>query len=101
MDRQENFKRATVAHCCDRYIEEYRERDSAMTRNDAKSKAGVIKETLGVRYLDSLTERDIEEWRDTTLKGSKRYRNNILAHLSEPLRYVKSEEFAEAGTAAK
>lgn len=47
-----------------------------MTRNDATSKAGVIKETLGERYLDSLTERDIEEWRDTKLSGSNRYRNN-------------------------
>ena len=58
-----------------------KDRDSSMTRNDATSKAGVIRETLGERYLDSLTERDIEEWRDTKLKGSKRYRNNILAHL--------------------
>jgi predicted ATPase with chaperone activity len=49
-------------------------------RNDATSKVGVINETLGERYLDSLTERDIEEWRDSKLKGSKRYRNNILAH---------------------
>ena len=81
LDRQGNFKRATVAACCDLYIAEYKDRDSSMTRNDATSKAGVIRETLGERYLDSLTERDIEEWRDTRLKGSKRYRNNILAHL--------------------
>lgn len=81
LQRQDNFKRATVAACCDRYIEEYRDRDSSMTRNDATSKAGVIRETLGERYLDSLTERDIEEWRDTKLKGSNRYRNNIHAHL--------------------
>lgn len=81
LERHETFKRATVAECCDRYIDEYRDRDSAMTRHDATSKAGVIRETLGERYLDSLTERDIEEWRDTKLQGSKRYRNNILAHL--------------------
>jgi integrase len=80
-ERHETFKRATVAECCDRYIDEYKDRDSAMTRHDATSKAGVIRETLGERYLDSLTERDIEEWRDTKLKGTKRYRNNILAHL--------------------
>ena len=79
--KQEEFKRATVAECCDRYIAEYKERDSSMTRNDATSKAGVIRDTLGERYLDSLTERDIEEWRDGKLKGSNRYRNNILAHL--------------------
>ena len=81
LKRQEIFKRATVAECCDRYIAEYKERDSSMTRNDATSKAGVIRETLGERYLDSLTEREIEEWRDGKLKGSNRYRNNILAHL--------------------
>lgn len=81
VEREENFTRETVAACCDRYIDEYRDRDSAMTRNDARSKAGIIRETLGERYLDSLTERDIEEWRDNKLTGSKRYRNNILAHL--------------------
>jgi|GEM_PF-1159566 len=81
LGRQDNFKRATVAECCDRYIEEYRDRDSSMTRNDATSKAGTIRETLGERYLDSLTERDIEEWRDAKLSGSSRYRNNIHAHL--------------------
>ena len=81
LDRQDNFKRATVAACCDLYIAEYKDCDSSMTRNDATSKAGTIRETLGERYLDSLTERDIEEWRDTKLSGSKRYRNNIHAHL--------------------
>lgn len=81
LEREVNFKRVTVAECCERYIDEYRERDSSMTRNDANSKAGTIRETLGERYLDSLTERDIEEWRDKKLKGSKRYRNNIHAHL--------------------
>jgi len=79
--RQENFKRATVAECCQRYIGEYMERQSAMTRHDATSKAGIIRETLGERYLDSLSERDIEEWRDNRLQGSKRYKNNIHAHL--------------------
>jgi integrase len=81
LKRHENFKRVTIAECCERYIEEYRGRESAMTRNDAVSKAGVIRETLGERYLDSLTEREIEEWRDDKLRGSKRYRNNILSHL--------------------
>lgn len=81
LDCQDNFKRATVAACCDRYIEEYRDRDSSMTRNDATGKAGPIRETLGECYLDSLTERDIEEWREIRLKGSNRYRNNIHAHL--------------------
>lgn len=81
LGRQENFKRATVAECCDRYIAEYKDCDSSMTRNDATSKAGTIRETLGERYLDSITERDIEEWRDNKLKGSNRYRNNIHAHL--------------------
>lgn len=81
LDRQENFKRVTVAACCDLYISEYKKRESSMTRNDATSKAGIIRDSLGERYLDSLTVRDIEEWRDTKLKGSKRYRNNILAHL--------------------
>lgn len=81
LKKQEDFKRETVAACCERYIAEYEDRPSAMTRNDATSKAGIIKETLGERYLDSLTERDIEEWRDIKLKGSNRYRNNILAHL--------------------
>lgn len=28
LERQEIFKRATVAECCDRYIDEYRDRDS-------------------------------------------------------------------------
>lgn len=81
LEKQGKFKRATVAECCDRYIGEYRDRDSARTRDDATSKAGIIRETLGERYLDSLTERDIEEWRDSKLKGSNRYRNNIHAHL--------------------
>jgi integrase len=81
LDKQDNFKRATVATCCDLYIAEYKDCDSSMTRNDATSKAGTIRETLGEHYLDSLTERDIEEWRDTKLTGSKRYRNNIHAHL--------------------
>jgi hypothetical protein len=83
LERQEVFKRATVSECCDRYIDEYRDRDSARTRDDATSKAGIIRETLGERYLDSLTERDIEEWRDTKLKGSYRYRyrNNVHARL--------------------
>jgi len=79
--RQENFKRASIAECCERYIGEYMERQSAMTRHDATSKAGIIRETLGERYLDSLSERDIEEWRDSRLQGSKRYKNNIHAHL--------------------
>lgn len=83
LKRHENFKRVTIAECCERYIEEYRGRESAMTRNDAVSKAGVIRETLGERYLDSLTEREIEEWRHDKLKGSKRYRNNILSHLRQ------------------
>jgi len=81
IERQENFRRVTVAECCDLYIAEYEERDSAMTRHDAKSKAGIIRESLGECYLDSLTERDIEGWRDNTLRGSKRYKNNIHAHL--------------------
>jgi len=81
VEREENFKRITVAESCERYIGEYMDRESAMTRHDATSKAGIIRETLGERYLDSLSERDIEEWRDNLLKGSKRYRNNIHAHL--------------------
>jgi hypothetical protein len=81
LDRQDNCKRATVAACCDLYISESKGRDSSMTRNDATSKAGVIRETHGDRYFDSLTERDIEEWRDSKFKGSNRYWNNILAHL--------------------
>ena len=81
LDREENFKRVTVAECCDRYVEEYRDRKSSATRHDATGKAGKIRESLGERYLDSLTERDIEQWRDTKLKGSNRYRNNIHAHL--------------------
>ena len=81
LENQDKFKRATVAECCDRYIDEYRDRGSVRTRDDATSKAGIIRETLGERYLDSLTERDIEHWRDTKLKGSNRYRNNIHAHL--------------------
>ena len=43
LKRQENFTRATVAACCDRYIAEYQDRGSAMTRNDATSKAGIIR----------------------------------------------------------
>lgn len=81
VERQENFKRVTVAECCERYIGEYFDRESAMTRHDATSKAGIIRETLGERYLDSLTERDVEEWRDNSLEGSKRYKNNIHSHL--------------------
>jgi len=72
---------ARVAECCDRYIGEYMERESAMTRYDATSKAGIIQETLGERYLDALSERDIEAWRDDVLEGSRRYRNNIHSHL--------------------
>jgi hypothetical protein len=60
LDRPDNFKRATVAACCDLYVAEYKDCDSSMTRNDATSKAGTIRETLGERYLDALTERDIE-----------------------------------------
>ena len=67
LEKQGKFKRTMVAECCDRYIGEYRDRDSARTRDDATSKAGIIRETLGERYLDSLTERDIEEWRDSNL----------------------------------
>jgi hypothetical protein len=63
LDRQDNLKRATIAACCDIYIAEFKDCDSSMTRNDTTSKAGMIRETLGERYLDSLTERDIEEWR--------------------------------------
>ena len=55
LENQNKFKRATVAECCDRYIDEYRDRGSVRTRDDATSKAGIIRETLGERYLDSLT----------------------------------------------
>ncbi|MEM7602197.1 MAG: hypothetical protein AAF357_12375 [Verrucomicrobiota bacterium] len=81
IERQDYFKRVTVAECCERYIAVYLDRESAMTRYDATIKAGVIRETLGERYLDSLAERDIEEWRDNRLSGSNRYKNNIHAHL--------------------
>ncbi len=38
LGRQDNFKRETVAACCERYIAEYEDRSSSMTRNDATSK---------------------------------------------------------------
>ena len=78
--RQKLFKRVSLAKCCDRYIEEYANRASAMTRRDANTKTKTIKDTLGERYIDSLTQRDIEKWRDS-LPGSNRYVNNIHAHL--------------------
>lgn len=102
LNRQENFKRVTVAECCIRYIREYQDVDSTMTRNDATSKAGVILKTLGERYLDSLTRQDIEKWRDEKWSGekslkSKRYRNNILAHLRHLFERAQVWEFVPEG----
>lgn len=78
--RQKRFKRVSIAECCDRYIAEYADRENAMTRRDANTKSKVIKDTLGERYIDTLTEQDIEKWRDS-LPGSNRYVNNLHAHL--------------------
>ena len=79
--RQHQFQRVSIAECCDRYIAEYQDYESRSTRGDANRKANVIKRTLGDRYIDSLTEGDIEQWRGEKLTGGSRYRNNILSHL--------------------
>ena len=85
LERQESFgKRLTVAECSDRYAKEYDQSDRAFTRQDARSKANIIRKTLGARYLDSLTESDLEEWR-SNLNGSNRHINNIHAHLRHML----------------
>jgi integrase len=81
VNRQEAFgRRISIAEACQRYREEYEESDRAATKKDAKSRARIIENTLGDRYLDSLTEGDIEQWR-SDLKGSNRHINNTHRHL--------------------
>lgn len=81
IERQEQFRRICIAECCDCYIAKYADYESISTKSDASRTAKVIRRTLGERYLDSLTEEDIENWQRTKLAGGSRYRNNILSHL--------------------
>ncbi len=81
VNRQETFgRRISIAEACERYRQEYEESDRAATKKDAKSRARIIENSLGDRYLDSLTEGDIEQWR-SDLKGSSRHINNTHRHL--------------------
>ncbi len=62
--RQEAFgRRISIAEACERYRKEYEKSERTATVKDAKSRAKVIENTLGERFLDSLLEKDIEEWR--------------------------------------
>ncbi len=90
MARQETFgRRISIAEACQRYREEYE--DSTHRRatiQDAKARSKIIEDSLGERYLDSLTEADIEKWRGK-LNGSNRHLNNThsdLRHLFERAR---------------
>ena len=78
--RQESFKRrVSVSQACIRYREEYCEAERVATKKDANSRSRIIENTIGERYLDSLSELDIEEWR-SNLKGSNRHINNTHRH---------------------
>jgi hypothetical protein len=79
--RQEAFgRRISIAEACERYGKEYEKSDRTATVKDAKSRAKVIENSLGERFLDSLSEKDIEEWR-SNLNGSNRHINNAHRHL--------------------
>jgi hypothetical protein len=79
--RQEAFgRRISIAEACERYGKEYEKSDRTATVKDAKSRAKVIENSLGERFLDSLSEKDIEEWR-LNLNGSNRHINNAHRHL--------------------
>lgn len=81
VQRQIEFgRRISIAEACERYRQEYKDSDRAATKKDAKSRARIIENTLGERYLDSLTEADIEKWRGN-LSGSNRHLNNTHRHL--------------------
>ncbi len=80
--RQEAFgRRISVAEACERYRKEYEDSNHRRaTVQDAKTRSKIIEDSLGERYLDSLTEADIEEWR-RKLNGSNRHLNNTHRHL--------------------
>ena len=81
VERQEAFgQRISIAEACERYRKEYEETGRTATMKDAKSRAKIIENSLGERYLDSLSESDIEKWR-SGLNGSNRHINNTHKHL--------------------
>jgi len=81
IERQEAFgRRISIAEACERYRKEYENNPRKATVQDAKTRSKIIEDTLGERYLDSLTEADIEEWR-SKLNGSNRHLNNSHRHL--------------------
>ena len=81
VEKQEAFgRRHAISECCEKYVEEYADYERAATRNDARARATIIENSLGERYLDSITPHDVEKWRDA-LTGSKRHKNNTHSHL--------------------
>jgi integrase len=80
--RQEAFgRRISISEACERYRQEYIDsHHRRATVQDAKSRSKIIEDSLGERYLDSLSEGDVEKWR-SALNGSNRHINNTHRHL--------------------